>query len=85
MKHGGISGWRWWNKNRRLYISVGTERNWFHLKVGPVDIAVQRSEGEKTSPCESRVHPDFSQGRNIRCELEEGHQWHRNGEKTWTP
>lgn len=35
--------------------------------------------------CESRVHPDFAGDKEIQCELPDGHAWHRNGERTWTP
>ena len=85
MKLNMASGWRWWDKKRRLYVSLGTDINWFHLKVGPVSLVVKRNEGEKPKPCDSQVHRDFSQGRDIRCELEDGHFWHRNGERQWTP
>jgi hypothetical protein len=40
---------------------------------------------EQPPQCSSYVHPDFVGDQEIRCELPDGHQWHRNGERTWTP
>lgn len=40
--------------------------------------------GDRRTVCGSRLHRDFTD-RDVRCELPEGHFWHRNGERTWTP
>lgn len=34
--------WRWWAPNRFIYISVNTDIFWFHLKVGSLEITIQR-------------------------------------------
>jgi hypothetical protein len=39
----------------------------------------------QTEQCPSRVHRDFANGQDIRCELPAGHAPHRNGEREWMP
>lgn len=46
--------------------------------------AGQRQDGQLLA-CNSRLHPDFANGQDVRCELPDSHAWHRNGERTWTP
>jgi len=52
-------------------------------EIGRAQIIVLWPDGRPQ--CTSHAHPDFIEDPTIRCELPDGHAWHRNGERTWTP
>lgn len=36
-------GWRWFSRGDVICVWLATEINWFHIKVGPMHVRVQRN------------------------------------------